>query len=143
MYNNQFIPNQYMQQRQPMYQTQLPIQQYEQPMQQQTPQVVQTGLQGKRVESVDVVKTIEIPLDGSISYFPLTDGKTIVTKQLTTNGTSKITIYKEIEQEQEQPKEKYLTENDFKALIKDISFDDIEDIREDIKDLKKQIKGLK
>ena len=38
------------------------------------------GLLGKLVDSVDVVKAIDIPLDGSISYFPLTNGTAIITK---------------------------------------------------------------
>lgn len=56
----------------------------------QQPQI----LQGKQVESIDIVKNIEIPMDGSISYFPVADGSAIVSKQLQTDGTSKIQIYK-------------------------------------------------
>ena len=77
MYNNYgampyyqpFIP----QQRQP--QESYP-QSYQQGVQnfQHNPQNYQQGLQGKSVESVEVVKAMDIPLDGSISYFPLTDG---------------------------------------------------------------------
>ena len=47
-------------------------------------------LNGKSVDSLDVVKAMDIPLDGSISYFPLTDGSAIVSKQLQNDGTSKI-----------------------------------------------------
>ena len=53
----------------------------------------QNMLCGKQVDSIDVVKAIDIPLDGSISYFPLTNGSAIVTKQLQQDGTSKITVY--------------------------------------------------
>ena len=53
-----------------------------------------TTLLGKAVESIDVVKATDIPLDGSISYFPLTDGSAIVSKQLQNDGTSKIIVYK-------------------------------------------------
>ena len=35
-------------------------------------------LLGKSVDNIDVVKAMDIPLDGSISYFPLTDGSAIV-----------------------------------------------------------------
>ena len=71
-----------------------------QPMElsQQTQNVPQMGLNraflnGKQVESIDIVKNLEIPLDGSISYFPLVNGTAIATKQLMQDGTSKITIY--------------------------------------------------
>lgn len=30
-------------------------------------------IQGKQVESIDIVKAIEIPLDGTISYFPVAE----------------------------------------------------------------------
>ena len=63
---------------------------YQPPMQLTKP----TTLLGKAVESIDVVKATDIPLDGSISYFPLTDGSAIVSKQLQTDGTSKIVLYK-------------------------------------------------
>ena len=35
-------------------------------------------LQGRSVDSIDVVKAVEVPLDGSISYYPLTDGTAIL-----------------------------------------------------------------
>ncbi|MDE7425339.1 MAG: hypothetical protein K2N51_16905 [Lachnospiraceae bacterium] len=55
----------------------------------QTPQV----LQGKAVDSIDVVKAMDVPLDGSITYFPKTDGTAIYTKQLQSDGTSRINTY--------------------------------------------------
>ena len=42
---------------------------------------------------------MDIPLDGSISYFPLIDGSAIITKQVQNDGTSKIMIYKPTEEE--------------------------------------------
>ena len=70
-----------------------------QPMElpQQPQNVSQMGLNraflnGKQVESIDIVKNLEIPLDGSISYFPLVNGTAIATKQLMQDGTSKIKL---------------------------------------------------
>ena len=63
-----------------------------------------TTLLGKSVDNIDVVKATDIPLDGSISYFPLTDGSAIVTKQLQMDGTSKTIIYKPVKEEgKEEP----------------------------------------
>ena len=145
MYNNYgampyyqpFIP----QQRQP--QESYP-QNYQQGVQnfQHNPQSYQQGLQGKSVESVDVVKAMDIPLDGSISYFPLTDGTAIITKQLQQDGTSKIITYKSTEQPT-QPKEqpKYVTEQEFqKALATEP--DTIKELKEEIKTLKRQIRDM-
>lgn len=57
------------------------------------------GLSGKVVDSMDVVKAMDIPLDGSVSYFPLSDGSSIITKKLQSDGTSKTSIYKLVEEE--------------------------------------------
>ena len=77
------------------------------------------GLLGKVVDSLDVVKATDIPLDGSITYFPLIDGSAIVTKQLKMDGTSKTVIYKPIEEEKvENPQ--YVTIEEFNKAIKEI-----------------------
>lgn len=99
-------------------------------------------LNGKLVDSVEVAKTIEYPLDGSISYFPLTDGSMIVTKQLLTNGTSKTTIYKPIE-EKDKPEIKYATMDDLKKSLKEIDLSEIDDLKDEIKELKSEIKKIK
>lgn len=104
----------------------------EMPMQQQTsPQMPlnrQNNLYGKQVDSLEVVKAIDIPLDGSISYFPLANGSAIVTKQLQQDGTSKITIY--------EPKVE-------KEVVTYVTIEEIEDLKDEINELKKEIKELK
>lgn len=99
-------------------------------------------LNGKLVDSIDVVKSMDIPLDGSISYFPLTNGSAIVTKQLLTDGTSKTTIYKQVE-EKETPKVEYATMDDLKKSIKEIDLSDIDDIKDEIKEIKAEMKKIK
>ena len=84
------------------------------------------GLFGKVVDSADVVKVTDIPLDGSTSYFPLTDGSAILTKKLQLDGTSKITVYKPVIEE-EKPTPKYVT------------FDDLKDIQEKISNLESKL----
>lgn len=117
-----------------------------------------TGLQGKVVDSLDVVKATDIPYDGSVSYFPLTDGSAIITKQLQQDGTSRVVVYKPIsEKEDVKPKyitenefqeilsninSKYMTESDFKEQIKDLNSKDIKDIKEDIKTLKRKLEDI-
>ena len=110
-------------------------------------------LQGKVVDSLDVVKATDIPYDGSVSYFPLTDGSAIITKQLQQDGTSKMVIYKPITDSEESKQPKYITENDFKEQLKNIdgkyiTEDDLKDQlknvnSKDIKDLKEDVKTLK
>ena len=100
-----------------------------------------TGLQGKSIDNLEVVKAMDIPLDGSISYFPLVDGSAIVTKQLQQDGTSKITIFKPIEAE-EATSIKYATIEDIETRINSIKFPDMKPLQDDIKTLKKQIRIL-
>lgn len=100
------------------------------------------GLLGKSVDSIEVVKATDIPLDGSVSYFPLTDGSAIVTKQLMQDGTSKTIIYKPTEEEQKETP-KYVTSEELKESIKNIDLSDIDDLKDDIKELRQEIKDLK
>lgn len=100
-----------------------------------------TGLNGKVVDSIDVVKATDIQLDGSISYFPIADGSAIATKQLQKDGTSKIAIYK-LATDTEEVKTEYATLTDLNKAISTINIPDIKDIKDDIKSLKKQIKGI-
>ena len=131
-YNNQFFNPQSQNRYQPM----------EMSMSQQNPVQGQinrsNGLSGKLVDSIDVVKAIDIPLDGTISYFPLTDNSAIVTKQLQTDGTSKTVVYKPVDNKTTEVK--YVTQEDVDKAIKKI---DLSDIKDDIKTLKKQVKDLR
>lgn len=124
-------------------QPQQPIQ--PQPVQQYAPQPVSIqGLQGKTVDSIDVVKAMDIPLDGSVSYFPLVDGTAIVTKQLQADGTSKTLVYKPSEEKKPEQQVKYVTPEELNKAIKDISVDDdeFEELKEDVRSIKKQVKSL-
>lgn len=139
---NQFY-GQPMQQQMQMPKVQ-PMEQFQQytPQQYTQPQPLykqQVGLQGKSVDSIDVVKAMDIPLDFSISYFPLTDGSAIVTKQLQTDGTSKTVVYKPIDESETKNVPKYITEEELEERIKTVDNDDIKD---DIKDLKRKVEDL-
>ena len=97
---------------------------YQPPIQMTKP----SGLLGEIVESIDVVKSLKIPLDGSISYFPLTDGSAIVTKQLQMDGTSKIMVYKPIIEQKEE--------------VKTISYKEFEELRKEVNIVKDRLNLL-
>lgn len=133
---NQYMPtgyNPYMQNNQ-----QQRTQEQYQPMQYNR----QPSLQGKTVDNIEVVKAIDIPLDGTISYFPLADGTAIVSKQLQQDGTSRIIVYKALTGEEKQAEPKYITESDLKAQFNEFTSKDIKDIRDELKSLKKKIREL-
>lgn len=96
-----------------------------QPMEPQYMLQQSKGLLGKSVDSVDVVKAIDIPLDGSVSYFPLTDGSAIVTKQLQLDGTSKIMVYKPTMEQREE--------------IKTVSYEEFEELKKELKMVKDRL----
>ena len=101
------------------------------------------GLQGKTSDNIEVVKATDIPLDGSISYFPLVDGSSIVTKQLMQDGTSRMIVYKPAETTPKantaENKEIYVTEKQLDEKLK--TFNN-EELKQEIEKLKKQIKDL-
>ena len=107
----------------------------EMPIPQQTmPQMAINRLNGKQVDSIEVVKATDISLDGSVNYFPLIDGSAIITKQLMKDGTSKLTIY-----EPKKEKDiKYVTSDELDKKVKDY-----EELEEQLEDIKKELKEIK
>lgn len=131
------------------YGTYIPQRPVQQPLQQNTQSSAElfnavqrcSVLNGKQVDSIEVVKAMDIPLDGSISYFPLADGSAIVSKQLQIDGTSKITIFKPIEQQKEEVK--YITPEDMEKALEKIDISELDDIKDEIKEMRQDIKELK
>lgn len=144
MFSNYGYPNQQMnmdiinQRQMSPYQPVQPLQ----PTQSIQPMNTQQVLLGKSVDSIDVVKAMDIPLDGRISYFPLMDGSAIVTKQLQNDGTSKTVVYKPVEEDKKESP-KYVTFDDLKKSIQEIDMSDIEDLKDELKTIKKQLKDIK
>ena len=89
-YFNQYnqIPNPYMDR---MAQ----LQQYQQSLQQPVSQS-QMSAMGKIVDSMDVVKATDIPMDGNSYYFPKADGTEVYCKQWLQNGTTRILTFKPV-----------------------------------------------
>ena len=100
----------------------------------------QNGLLGKTVDNIEIVKAIDIPLDGSTSYFPIADGSAIVTKQLQQDGTSRIIVYKPM-QNKDTPK--YVTIEDLEKKLENLDFEEVEDLKTEFENMKKEMKELK
>lgn len=82
------------------------LQQYQQNMQQPMPQAQMAGTSqlqplGKMVESVDMVKATDIPMDGNMYYFPKADGTEIYGKQWLASGQTRIIAYRPVENDAE------------------------------------------
>ena len=142
-----------MQQFQNYYQTQMPTYQgsYQQPMMnmsypyldrltqlQQYQQSLNTfSALGKIVESEDIVKTTDIPMDGNMYYFPKADGTEVYGKKWLPNGQTQILAFKPLldsETNNLTLEEEKLKFDTFKAFL--------EGIQEDIKTLNDKVDKL-
>ena len=72
-----------------------PMQRFQQPepqIPQMQPQFL--GIQGKVVQSESAIMANDVPMDGSVAFFPMQDMSAIVAKQWDANGTIRKTVYK-------------------------------------------------
>lgn len=110
---------------------------YQMPQAQNVQSNNQFNLMGKVVENIDVVRTIDIPMDGQTYYFPKADGKSIFAKQWLNNGTTKITSYlPQIDDYEEKPNT--LSNNELESHFKGIN-EAIERIEKSVDGLSEQI----
>lgn len=94
--------NPYAQQGNPYMDRMTFLQNYQQSLQQ--PQMVQSQMPlssnipnvTKIVDSIEVVKATDIPMDGNMYYFPKADGTEIFGKQWLQNGTTRILTFKPV-----------------------------------------------
>ena len=69
-----------------------PVQQQNVPVQSQQP----IGIAGRTVQSVEQITANEVPMDGSLAFFPRQDMAEIYAKQWNADGTIKTVIYRPI-----------------------------------------------
>lgn len=90
-----------MQQYNPYLQRMENLQQFQQTIQQPMVPALMSGANqfspfGKVVESMDIVKVTDIPMDGNVYYFPKADGTEIYSKQFMVNGQTRILTFKPV-----------------------------------------------
>ena len=90
---NNYYPQQM---QQPSYNPYMQRMDHLQALQQQIQVNNQFAALGKMVESIDMVKTMDIPMDGNLYYFPKADGTEIYSKQWLANGTTQILTFKPV-----------------------------------------------
>ena len=93
--------NQYQQMQNPYMDRMAQLQQYQQSLQQPLTPTQMSGANqistlGKMVDSIDVVKATDIPMDGNAYYFPKADGTEVYCKQWLQNGTTRILTFKPV-----------------------------------------------
>ena len=106
------------------------LQQFQQSLQPQ-PQTQQFPTLGKMVESIDIVKATDIPMDGNPYYFPKADGSEVYMKRWLPNGTTETIAYKPI-LEQKDTQAYILSSDEEKSKFEEIN-NVLEGIQEDIR----------
>lgn len=92
--------NPYMQRMENLQQFQQAIQQPLQNNPNLSPGLNMLASLGKVVESMDMVKVADIPMDGNMYYFPKADGTEIYSKQFMPNGQTRILTFKPVSEEE-------------------------------------------
>ena len=121
---NNFYPQQMQQQ---AYNPYMQRMDHLQAMQQQIQTNNQFATLGKMVESVDMVKTMDIPMDGNLYYFPKADGSEIYAKQWLANGTTQILTFRPVLNVQEENKVQAMPEQDGLIDVLMKRFDELSD----------------
>lgn len=99
---------------QPQYQPQYQPQFQQQTQQVQRPVYQGQGIAGRTVQCESDIAPSEVPMDGSTSWFPLSDGSAVYSKRWNADGT--ITTLRYVMASDPEP-EKQLTVEDVNKLI--------------------------
>ena len=143
MYQNfSQMNNPYMPMQNPYMERMAQLQQYQQSLQQpivptQTPVSNQMSALGKMVDSIDVVKATDIPMDGNSYYFPKADGTEVYCKQWLQNGTTRILTFKPVldaEANNVSNADEKLKFEGFESVLTDIS-ENVDSILEKINEI--------
>lgn len=110
------------------------LQQFQQSLQQPVPSNNQFVPMGKIVESVDMVKATDIPMDGNMYYFPTADGSSIFGKRWLANGQTQIMAFKPILENEPSNSSSNQIQIDFGAIS-----DVLSGIQDDIKMLNDKV----
>lgn len=89
--------NNYMPQYQTYQQAYNPMQNIQRFQQQQQPEQMQQGIFGKVVQSQDSIVANDVPMNGSVAFFPKSDLSEIYAKQWSADGTISTMVFKPIQ----------------------------------------------
>jgi hypothetical protein len=145
-YGQPYIQQQY----NPYLQRMENLQQFQQAIQQPMVPTSMSGANqftplGKIVESMDIVKVTDIPMDGNMYYFPKADGTEIYAKQFGIDGKARILTFKPFlddEPNNSLTNEEKLKFDDFNNVLMGIQ-EDIRTLNEKIDKISKPTRAKK
>lgn len=89
--------NNYMPQYQTYQQAYNPMQNIQRFQQPQQPEQIQQGIFGKVVQSQDSIVANDVPMNGSVAFFPKSDLSEIYAKQWSADGTISTMVFKPVQ----------------------------------------------
>jgi hypothetical protein len=89
--------NSYAPQYQQYQQAYNPMQNIQRFQQQQQPEQIQQGIFGKVVQSQDSIVANDVPMNGSVAFFPKSDLSEIYAKQWSADGTISTMVFKPVQ----------------------------------------------
>lgn len=145
-YGQPYIQQQY----NPYLQRMENLQQFQQAIQQPMSPTQMSGTSqftplGKIVESMDIVKVTDIPMDGNMYYFPKADGTEIYAKQFGIDGKTRILTFKPLldcDANNSSVNEEKLKFDDFSNVLMGIQ-EDIKTLNEKIDKISKPTRAKK
>lgn len=145
-YGQPYIQQQY----NPYLQRMENLQQFQQAIQQPMSPTQMSGTSqftplGKIVESMDIVKVTDIPMDGNMYYFPKADGTEIYAKQFGIDGKTRILTFKPLldgDPNNSLANEEKLKFDDFNNVLMGIQ-EDIKTLNEKIDKISKPTRAKK
>ena len=93
-YQAPMMNNSYMQSQNPYMDRMNFLQNYQQSLQQQPMSQQIAGINGRIVQAVENINANEVPMDGSMAFFPKQDMSEIYVKGWNANGTINTIVYK-------------------------------------------------
>lgn len=121
---------------------QLQAQYNQQPPYSQMAQQSQTvGLNGEVVDSIDVVKAKNVDMSGNVTFYPKSDMTEIYTKQLQSDGTSRIVTYRAVQPEESKPEraQQYVDIQTLNAMLGQLKAEILQGVGGGLSEIKQMI----
>lgn len=101
----------------------------------------QMGLNGEIVDGIDVVKAKNVDMSGNVTFYPKSDMSEIYTKQLMSDGTSRIVTYRAVQPESQQTEsqQQAVTLDMLNAMLGQLKMDLLQDIGNGLSEIKGMI----
>ena len=124
---------------------QLQAQYSQQPPYNQMAQQAQTvGLNGEIVDSLDVVKAKNVDMSGNVTFYPKSDMTEIYTKQLQSDGTSRIVTYRAVQPEESKTEQtqQYVDIQTLNAMLVQLKAEILQGVGGGLSEIKQMIVPL-